>query len=185
MDFVLGLLGGLGSSVSSGFAWAQAAIAALTANLFQTISDVNSLAEASQSVWTGLFKFLKFGWLFGAGGMIAKLLGWIRQLQAWLKKHLAGVINFLKKVRAWFDRYYRQHILPQIQLIQRIRKYLLVLRLLHIHIPIRHVWRREMCRRKNTAGISVGTARALPHTTRKNHAWIRVRSRRPRRRAWS
>ncbi len=91
-----------------------------------------ALLSADHSVWSGLLKFLKFGWLLGVGGFLSKLISWIQKLQQWLKNHLKGVIQFLQKLRAWLDRYYRQHILPIINLIQRIRRYLLILRLLHI-----------------------------------------------------
>lgn len=102
-------------------------------DLVALANGLNFVAAADESVWSRLRKFLTFGWLFGQAGFIAKILSWIRQLQAWLKKHLAGIIAFLRKLRAWYDRYYRQHILPMINLIQHIRRYLLVLRLLHIH----------------------------------------------------
>jgi hypothetical protein len=133
VDWLWGFVSNQAAQFSSWVSYLVQLLRLLFADLIVVATGLNFLAEAEQGVWARLRKFLTFGWLFGIGGTLAKLMSWIHQLQAWLKKHLAGIIAFIKKVRAWFDRYYAQHILPLINLIQRIRRYLLILRLLHIH----------------------------------------------------
>ena len=76
--------------------------------------------------------WLKTLWTEGIKKLPGRLLQIYKDVHKWLEDRLRPIIEFLKNARAWWDRYYKLHILPMINLIQRIRRYLLILRLLHV-----------------------------------------------------
>lgn len=133
VDFILGFLGGVNAGGTAAINWLIAAVASLAGGEIILSKAVGDEQQLEETKWGQLIKFLQFGWLLGAGGLIAKLISAIQRLHDWLKRHIQPIIDFLKYWRAWFDRFYRLHILPIINLIQRIRRFLLILRLLHIH----------------------------------------------------
>jgi hypothetical protein len=72
-------------------------------------------------IWDGFFK-----------GLLTRLANAIIRVHQWLETHLAPIIKFLRKVRAYIDRIYNIYVRPILNTIQHIRQVLLVLRALHV-----------------------------------------------------
>lgn len=80
-----------------------------------------------------VFGLLRHVWDFVVKDVIAKILKYIQIAHQWLEAKLAPVIAFLHKVRAFVDRWYQLYVRPYLQMLQRMRRYIAILRLLHIH----------------------------------------------------
>jgi hypothetical protein len=65
-------------------------------------------------------------------GVLIKVANAIMRAHQWLEDHLAPVIKFLQKVRAYLDRIFKLYVKPILQLLQKVRQVLMVLRLLHV-----------------------------------------------------
>jgi hypothetical protein len=89
------------------------------------------------SLLGSLVKFLQTLWQFLVKHIIGGILNALRSLSAWLEEKLAPVIDFLKRVRAAMQSYYETYIRPFMVYLQRVRQFLSILALLHIHIAQR------------------------------------------------
>lgn len=85
------------------------------------LKALQSVGTFFKHLWDGFFKNIFTG--------IMKALS---KLHQFLETKLRPLINFLKKVRAFVDRYYKKYIRPYLQMLQRVRRWLAVLKLLHI-----------------------------------------------------
>ena len=52
----------------------------------------------------------------------------------WLEKHLKSLVDFLKKLRAMYERWWNLYMRPILVMIQHVRQYLQILSLLHIKL---------------------------------------------------
>lgn len=134
MDFLGGLLGALGSLASE--------IGQILVYIF------NLLVAVAQFIWNGLLivaqyaldglkavgGFFRHLWDNFFKGIFQNIWKGIVKVHDWLETHLRPLINFLKKVQKYIDKIYKTYIRPFIVAIQRIRKVISILRLLHIHI---------------------------------------------------
>ena len=116
-----------GSSISTG------AVANWTASAFSSfgswISNVfswalNALKDVAKFIASTIGSFFK--------SIFVKLFHLIDNLHQWLEEKLRPVVDFLKKVRKWYDTYYKQYVRPWLNMLQHIRQVLGVLRALHI-----------------------------------------------------
>lgn len=130
-------------------AWVQAILADLANYLIQILQWVwNNLVAIANFIWGHLLDAFHFAW-----GFLKKVASLFRSLwdnffkkiwnavlhavqkaQAWLEAKLAPIINFLKRVRALYDRWFKQYIKPLLNFLQRIRRIIQILKMLHIHI---------------------------------------------------
>lgn len=108
-----------------------------------TVNELESMGHALtttiQAVWSLLgnigsllWKALKRLWTDYIKKAIDWLLSHVQKLYDWLKRHAKAAIDFIKKIKKWYD----THILPQqlrmLQMIQRVRQILGILRLFHV-----------------------------------------------------
>lgn len=95
-----------------------------------------SVLEAIGNFFLGIFRAVGrvFKWLYDTvfKGILTKLGNAVIAVHRWLEAHLGPVLKFLTKVRAYFDKIFKLYIRPILNLIDRIRKVLLILRLLHV-----------------------------------------------------
>ena len=134
IDFIFGLLNDAAVEAAAAINWLLGAVVTLASGEIVLAKAIFTEDSIQLTKWAQLLKFLQFGWLLGTGGLLAKLFAAIQKLHDWLQKHIQPIIDFLKKWKAWFDHYYQTYVLPIINMIQRIRRFLLILRLLHIHV---------------------------------------------------
>jgi hypothetical protein len=132
LDFVNGLFGGLGN---------------LLGQIVQfLVAFVNVVIQGLQFVWNGLITVFKYAlkglqsigtffkhlWDGFFKNIFTGIMKALSKLHQFLEAHLRPLINFLKKVRAIVDRIYKQYVKPYLQMLQRVRRWLAVLKLLHI-----------------------------------------------------
>lgn len=133
MDWLFNLFGTIGGYINVALNYLNYLIAWLLAAVTYLANALEQIATFISKALSAIVQFLQNLWSKFFANIFNRLLAWIRQAQQWLEARLRPIISFLKNLRAWWDRYYRLHILPIINLIQRIRRFLLILRLLHIH----------------------------------------------------
>jgi hypothetical protein len=75
--------------------------------------------KAFKWIWTNVIK---------AG--LTKLVTLFKKVRAWLKSTLQPVIDFLRKVRKWYDDFFNRWMKPVLRMIQTMRKVLTIFRLL-------------------------------------------------------
>jgi hypothetical protein len=132
------VIGGILQGVASLFGFGAPsfnaqAVANWTATSFQAfgswISNVfswamNALKQVSKFIGHAIGSFFK--------GIFVKLFHLIDNVHQWLEAKLRPVVDFIKKVRTWYDRYYKLYVRPWMNMLQHIRQVLSVMRALHI-----------------------------------------------------
>lgn len=111
----------------------EAFLGALVASLTAAFTVIGHYFTQIGGIFGALRKFLGMVWKFLGKLTIGNIIAWIKRAQGWLHDKLQPLIDLIKRYRKMWDDYYRKHVLPIINLIQKVRRYLLVLRLLHIH----------------------------------------------------
>ena len=132
MDWIGQIFGAITAGINTSLAYLVELLVDIQAALVYLWGVLQAIADWLVSVVQKIGAWLKNLWENGIKGLFARLLKIYQQVHDWLEAHLKPIILFLKNLRAWLDRYYQLHILPMINLIQRIRRYLLILRLLHV-----------------------------------------------------
>lgn len=82
---------------------------------------ISKVGQFFAHIWNGFFK-----------GIFTRIFRAVVTAQQWLEARLRPILNFLKRVRAIYDRIFKAYIKPVLNLIQHVRQVLLVLRLLHV-----------------------------------------------------
>lgn len=85
------------------------------------LSFFKAVAGIFRALWDGFFKRI-FSAFFRA----------VAAAHRWLEARLQPLIDFLKRVRAIYDRFFNQYIKPLFNVIQKIRQVLKILEFLHI-----------------------------------------------------
>ena len=85
------------------------------------VDALKSVAGFFKHLWEGFFKKLFTGFL-----------DVFRKVHSWLEAHLRPVIEWLKKAQVWLERHVWAPLRRYIQFLQRIRRWLAILRFLHI-----------------------------------------------------
>lgn len=96
-----------------------------------------ALLAAVSAVWKGISatgKFLLHLWEGGIKGLLDKIVRGISAVIDYVEKLLAPIVRFLKRVRQIWDQVFKLYIKPYLNLLQKIRQYLLLLRLLHVKL---------------------------------------------------
>lgn len=131
---LFGLGGGWQDAIKSTLSWSGNAFAAIgdwIHNIFSWALD--ALKKVATFVGTNLVHFFK--------SIFTGVFKLIDKLHAWLEAKLGPVVAYLKKLKAWYDNYYKQYVKPWMNMLQHIRQVLGVLRALHIK------WAAELDRR--------------------------------------
>lgn len=138
MDFLGGIINFLGGSALGALeAFVQFLYALIVqvglylAQLVQILSDwvlgaLKAVGGFFSHIWNSFFK-----------GIFLHVWNAVKSAQNWLEQRLRPIINFLKKVRAQYDALYLRYIRPLLVMIQHVRQFLQLLRLLHINIAVR------------------------------------------------
>lgn len=135
-DFLSGFLGGaadLGATLSAFISWvinAMLTLFTLVVNVLLQIANflfgiVKAIGNFLQTLWDKFFK-----------GIFSRVWQALVKAHQWLEDHLRPLIRFLQRVQVWFDRIYARYIRPFLNLIQHIRQFLLILKLLHVKFAI-------------------------------------------------
>lgn len=85
------------------------------------LSMLKKIGSFFHTLWDDFFKKIFSG-----------LLGVLRKLHSWLELHLGPIIKWLQTARQWWDRIFRLYVKPFLNLLQRVRQFLGVLRLLGV-----------------------------------------------------
>ena len=137
LDFLDSFISAVNVATAQAISWLLGAVSALGAGELVLKRALDQEQQTEQTKWERLIQFLSFQWLLGAGGLLGKLMNVLQRLHDWLQKHIGPIIEYIKQLQKWWDTYYRKYVLPVINMIQKVRRYLLILRLLHIHIADR------------------------------------------------
>jgi hypothetical protein len=86
-------------------------------NFFYTLFQ--DVAKAFKWIWE---KVIKLG--------LTKLVTLIQKVRTWLSNTLRPILDFIKKVRKWYDDFFNRWIKPVLKMIQTMRKVLTIFRLL-------------------------------------------------------
>lgn len=79
-------------------------------------------------------KFFRYLWDNFFKVIFSKIFTAVQKAHEWLESHLRPIIDFLKKVSAFWDKLYKTYVRPFLIAIQHVRQFLQLLRLLHINI---------------------------------------------------
>ena len=85
------------------------------------VNILKKVAAFLHTLWDSFFKKI-----------FTDIINAIRKLHAWLELHLGPFIKWLQQARAFLDRIFRLYIKPILNLIQHVRQYLQILRLLGV-----------------------------------------------------
>lgn len=106
------------------------------------------LVEVAQFIWNNVVaiaqflvkmaqavgKFFRYLWDNFFKLIFSKIFTAVQKAHEWLEDHLRPIIDFLKKVSAFWDKLYKTYVRPFLKAIQHVRQFLQLLRLLHINI---------------------------------------------------
>lgn len=125
-----GIFSGIVAAIEAALVWLYNLIVSVILFFWNLIV---SIVNALVTVFKTIGKFLLNVW----NNYIKKAVTWIashiQKLRDWLKRVLSPVIKFLQKLKHWYDTHILAQQLRLLQMIQRIRRFLAILRLLHIH----------------------------------------------------
>jgi hypothetical protein len=134
MDFLNGLIGFLGS-IASEIAQVLVFLVNLIVQVFQFIWDVIQIvAGYILQVFKAISTFFQHLWDNFFKGIFTHLVTGINKVVGWIEQRLRPIINFLKQVRKYVDKIYNTYVRPFLKIIQQIRQFLQILKLLHIKI---------------------------------------------------
>lgn len=134
MDWLFGIIDSVNAYLSNAVAFLASIVGWLLSAVVFLANSILALGTFIKNALVAIGNFLQNLWDNVIKKGISGLLSWLKRKGQWLELKLKPTIDYLKQLRTWYDRYYRLHILPIINMIQRIRRFLLILRLLHIHI---------------------------------------------------
>jgi len=118
---------------------AASIIAALQFLFALLVAVANFLYQLIAAVFNFLVNILKkiasfFHWLWDNffKRIFADLLKAIRAAHQWLETHLGPFVKWMQQARAWLDRMFRLYIKPFLNMLQHVRQYLQILRLMGV-----------------------------------------------------
>jgi hypothetical protein len=95
-------------------------------------NGVLTVAGYVLKAFTAVAKFFQHLWTNFFSKIFSKIVDVLRKVHGWLEAHLRPIINWLKKAQTWLEHHVWTPLRRYIQFLQRIRRYLSILRLLHI-----------------------------------------------------
>lgn len=110
--------------------WILAAIETLAVFLY------GALIAAIEWLVTGLTWLVKLC-ISGLEGLyndvIKPVIDTMQKFLDWVRNLVKPVLDYLHKMRLWYDKFFKKFIQPQLQLIGRLRQFLTILKLFHVH----------------------------------------------------
>lgn len=129
LDGLLGALGGIGSAIEA----ALIQLFNLIVQVFQFIWNViGFIADFILKVFRSIGSFFSHIWTNFFKGIFTKVFSGIQKLTTFLESKLRPIIKFLTTVRKYVDKIYKTYIAPFLKVIQHIRQFLQILKLLHV-----------------------------------------------------
>lgn len=133
LDF-FGGLGDLSAALWEAIVFVWNTLVAVFQFLVQVLNAVwQFLLTALQAIADG-FKYL---WDHFFKRILTAIPDLLKKAHQWLEDHLGKLLKFLQKLRTAYVRWYNTYMRPFLQMLQRIRQYLVILRFLHIGIAAR------------------------------------------------
>lgn len=124
-----GVFAGIIAAIQAALVWLYNALISVILFFWNLIvSLVNTLV----AIFKTIGKFLLNVWNNYIKKGILWLADHIQKLRAWLKRVLSPVVKFFQKLKRWYDTHILAQQLRLLQIIQRIRRFLGILRLFHI-----------------------------------------------------
>lgn len=124
-----GIFDGIIAAIQAALVWLYNALVAVILWIWNLLVAITNTLVA---IFKTLGKFLKNVW----NDFIKKIPGWladhITKLRDWLKRILKPVVKFFQNLKKWYDTHVVAQQLRLLQLIQKIRRFLGILRLFHI-----------------------------------------------------
>lgn len=131
-DWFTGGIGDLGGDIAAlwgAIAWLATGVIAI-ADFLQ--KEILSMADFFKALIGKIGSLLQAIWLSFFKKIFTNAINALRKVQQWLESHLAGIIKFLQEERKWWDRMFRLYVQPILNLIQHVRQFLGILRLLGV-----------------------------------------------------
>lgn len=129
LDGLMGALGGIGSAIEA----ALIQLFNLIVQVFQFIWNViGFIADFMLKVFKSIGSFFSHLWTNFFKGIFTKVFSGIQKLTTFLESKLRPIIQFLTTVRKYVDKIYKTYIAPFLKVIQHIRQFLQILKLLHV-----------------------------------------------------
>lgn len=123
------LFGELASLLSELFAILWSAMVTLFTFLWNTLVAVFQFLV---SVFQNVAKFFARAWTDFLKPAINAIFNFIGKIYSALHRLLAPLMKWIQKIRAWYDTHILPILMKQIQMIQRIRQFLTILRIFHV-----------------------------------------------------
>jgi phage-related protein len=134
VDFLDGIISALGS-LASEIAQALVFLFNLLIQVFQFIWDVIQIvAGYVVQVFKAIATFFTHLWDNFFKGVFTKLFQGIGNIVHWVEARLKPIIKFLQAARKYIDKIYKTYVAPFLKIIQHVRQFLQILKLLHIKI---------------------------------------------------
>ncbi|HYL64447.1 MAG TPA: hypothetical protein VE077_17675 [Candidatus Methylomirabilis sp.] len=110
-----------------------AQITLLFTNLVIALNKIiTNILKALNFVFGRLGKFLLHIWQQYVKKAITWLASHVQKLRAWLKRTIGPIIARLEKIKKWYDTHILKQQLRMLQMLQTVRRFLAILRLLHV-----------------------------------------------------
>jgi hypothetical protein len=130
------LLSGIGSIIDAVIADIIAVLKFLASILVAVFNFLVKLISALFKFNTdgelGLLDGIRKIWQFILLKVIGPIIALFKTIIGWLQHVLKPILDYLKKVRAWYDDYYKRVLRPLLTLITRIRQVLAFFKLFHV-----------------------------------------------------
>jgi hypothetical protein len=133
LDGLIGALGGLADEILQVLVY----LFNLLIQVFEFIwSVIGIVADFMLKVFKSIGSFFVHLWDNFFKQIFVKLFHGIQALTTFLESKLRPVIKFLLKVRKYIDQIYKAYVAPFLKLIQHIRQFLQILKLLHVKFAV-------------------------------------------------
>lgn len=110
----------------------QGIIAAFSFAIVTLWNFVTSALKVIGQFFQTIGAFLNHLWQNFFKQLLTHPIQFLRTLQQWLERHLRPILNFLRRIRALQDAYFRHYLKPLLDMLQHVRQFLQLLRLLHV-----------------------------------------------------
>lgn len=126
-----GVFSGIIAAIFDALVWLFNLIVAVLLFLWNVLV---AFANILLTIFKNIGKFLVNIWNNYIKKGILWLASHIQKLRAWLKRVLSPVLKFFQKLKHWYDTHILAQQIKLLQMIQKIRRFLGILRLFHIHV---------------------------------------------------
>lgn len=131
-DFVQGAFGGISGFINQVVQFLIALVGVIIKVIVFVWNTLIAVINYVLKAFKAVGEFFKHVWENGLKPLFGKFGELIKNAHQWLEDHLRPIIDWLRRAQQWLERHVWRPLRAYIQFLQRIRRYLTVLRLLHI-----------------------------------------------------